>query len=155
MDQIRTSSTDSYNETRKAATSIEDLAGRFINSETGSKDETDLKSQLINEYLKAGTEQKLVDENKEATAAAQNSNKAELESAVIRNHAKGLGFHGEQNGCPDYALLHAKMTYDYFASPDKVSLIWPACKDGKLTSLEVTVPYHYDGPKTNKTIRLP
>lgn len=153
--QIRPSSTDSFTETKDAATKIEKLAGAFVNSEVGSSEEQQLKKILLEEYLKVGTESRLKEENKQATSEARASKKQELESAVIRNHANGSGFHGEPNGCPDYALLHARMMYDYFAKPTSVSLIWPSCENGKLKKLELTVPYVYDGAKRNKIIELP
>lgn len=153
--QIRPSSTDNFGETRHVATELEKLAGAFIISEAGRSEEQQLKKVLLEEYLKVGTEPRLKEENQKAISEAKSSKAQELESSVIRSHANGRGFHGEPNGCPDYALIHARMMYDYFAKPTNVPLIWPSCENGTLKKLELTVPYVYDGPKRNKTIELP
>lgn len=152
-DQIRGSFTSQYEEADKVSKEIQQLAETLVETPIGSSEERDASNKLRQAYIDAGTNPRLREENADAIRVARSSSEKTIEGAVIKDNARAAS-DNSVDGCSAYALLHGKMTYDYFAKPKDTPLVWPRCKQDELTSMEITVPYHYQGPNQGRTIKI-
>ena len=155
-DRIRGSFTDQYAETKTVATELEYMAGQLIATEKGSAAEKEAGDTLREAYINAASNKKLAQENEDAIAKSKAPSETTVESALIVDSANGKSQDGPNTGCPQYALLHGKMIFDHLAKPNGVPAVWPKCEDGKLTRLEINVPYgySYDGAYRGREIKI-
>lgn len=152
-DQIRGSFTSQYEEADKVSKEIQQLAETLVETPIGSSAERDASDKLRQAYIAAGTNARLQEETADAIRVSKSSSEKTIEGALINDNARA-GSDKSLDGCSAYALLHGKMTYDFFAKPKETPLVWPRCKQDELTSMEIMVPYHYQGPNRGRTIKI-
>ena len=143
-----------YPATMKAVYDIERLANTLTNEEAGTTDANQTADKLRDAFLEAVKNPTVQAENRTAIDSAKSHEYHDLFSAILLTQARSEGLYGQKDGCPDYALLQAKMYYDYFAKPQTTSLSSLTCAAGQISKIEVLVPYEspLDTHRTNKNI---
>jgi len=154
-DRLQDNFAQKYPETAKAARELEGLASRLTVADTGTAAERQTSDKLRDAFLNAGKNPAVQNENKKAIEAVKAESIESYSAAVLISHATSKGMWRQNDGCPDYALLQAKLVYDYFASPTNTSVPFPSCDAGQLTKIEVSPPYTPINDSAHlKTIRV-